>query len=390
MLIRKQIFIFLSLILFSTSTVHAVTEEEIRKQIADLQAQIDAIESSQGSYQFTRNLTVGSVGEDVRQLQIYLNSNGSLVAPAGAVGSPGSETTYFGARTRTALANWQFRNGVSPPVGYFGPITRARINAILGAPKPTELPITTTESPTETPPAEPIDVPPEATLPPSFDERVEHQIDSALDYDLTLLERSVQVLINEERKKFGAGELVWNAVIADVARAHSADQAADNGALTNPDVLCHYPLIRHEGIRGEYMMSDRLKVGGVSYRSAGENIVMFSTAKNLLYVYKADSPPPDCIDVPTYNIGSGTKEERLALYQEILNQSLAAVEGLEKVDWVNKEWLTYEEIGAKAVELWMNSPGHRDNILRAGFNYSGVGITRVNDYLIITQNFVGR
>jgi peptidoglycan hydrolase-like protein with peptidoglycan-binding domain len=76
---------------------------------------------------FTRDLDVGSTGEDVKALQQYLNSMGFTIASAG-VGSPGNETTYFGALTRNALAKFQAANGISPAVGYFGPLTRSFVN----------------------------------------------------------------------------------------------------------------------------------------------------------------------------------------------------------------------------------------------------------------------
>ena len=85
----------------------------------------------QQSFTFTRDLTVGSVGEDVRQLQIFLNNQGFAVNTAGAPGSQGNETTYFGSLTRTALAQYQAANGIQPSVGYFGPITRTNVNAKL-------------------------------------------------------------------------------------------------------------------------------------------------------------------------------------------------------------------------------------------------------------------
>jgi len=67
-------------------------------------------------------------GEDVRQLQIYLNSKGFTVAPSGP-GSLGNETTYFGNATRAALIKFQKASGISPAAGYFGPLTRAYISS---------------------------------------------------------------------------------------------------------------------------------------------------------------------------------------------------------------------------------------------------------------------
>lgn len=80
--------------------------------------------------QFTRNLTIGSSGQDVRNLQIFLNSQGFTVALSGP-GSSGGETTLFGALTRAALARFQAANGIAPAVGYFGPLTRGVVNRRL-------------------------------------------------------------------------------------------------------------------------------------------------------------------------------------------------------------------------------------------------------------------
>lgn len=105
-------------------------------QIQQLQAQL-AAQSGGGapapSYNFTRNLTIGSVGDDVRALQQWLNANGYTVAASGP-GSSGNETRYFGPATRAALAKYQAAVGISPASGYFGPITRARIAQSGGAP----------------------------------------------------------------------------------------------------------------------------------------------------------------------------------------------------------------------------------------------------------------
>lgn len=75
---------------------------------------------------FTRDLDVGAVGEDVRALQVFLNTHGAVIAASG-VGSPGNETTYFGLLTQKALAKYQAAQGISPAAGYFGPKTRAYI-----------------------------------------------------------------------------------------------------------------------------------------------------------------------------------------------------------------------------------------------------------------------
>lgn len=80
----------------------------------------------QSAVSFSRSLTVGSTGNDVRVLQKYLNAKGYTLALTGP-GSLGNETETFGALTRAALVRFQKEHGIVPAVGFFGPITRAFI-----------------------------------------------------------------------------------------------------------------------------------------------------------------------------------------------------------------------------------------------------------------------
>lgn len=72
---------------------------------------------------FKRNITIGATGDDVKTLQIWLNTHGYTIASSGP-GASGNETTTFGARTQKALAKFQSKVGISPALGNFGPITR--------------------------------------------------------------------------------------------------------------------------------------------------------------------------------------------------------------------------------------------------------------------------
>ena len=77
---------------------------------------------------FTSNLTIGSRGDQVKALQVFLNTHGYVIASSGP-GSVGNETTMFGSLTKAALAKYQKAKGIKPAVGYFGPLTRASVNA---------------------------------------------------------------------------------------------------------------------------------------------------------------------------------------------------------------------------------------------------------------------
>jgi hypothetical protein len=77
---------------------------------------------------FKSNLTVGSLGSEVKALQEFLNAKGYTIATSGP-GSSGNETTRFGSLTRAALIKYQKAKGITPAVGYFGPLTRAAVEA---------------------------------------------------------------------------------------------------------------------------------------------------------------------------------------------------------------------------------------------------------------------
>ncbi len=98
-----------------------------------------------------RNLRVGMTGEDVRMLQVLLNSaTSSRIATEGA-GSPGNETTYFGNKTKAALVAFQemYPTEVLTPAGltrgsgFFGVLTRGKIVALCNIAK--ETPVVSTK-----------------------------------------------------------------------------------------------------------------------------------------------------------------------------------------------------------------------------------------------------
>jgi peptidoglycan hydrolase-like protein with peptidoglycan-binding domain len=75
---------------------------------------------------FPRSFGIGASGADVAALQTALVQKGFLTMP------PGAAKGFFGALTGAALAKYQTSTGL-PPVGRFGPLTRAKLIAELGS-----------------------------------------------------------------------------------------------------------------------------------------------------------------------------------------------------------------------------------------------------------------
>ncbi|MDE1919612.1 MAG: peptidoglycan-binding protein [Patescibacteria group bacterium] len=95
---------------------------------ASLQGKTAGSVASAAVHAFKKYLAMGSVGSDVKALQQYLNSHGYSISASGA-GSLGNETETFGPATRAALIKYQKAKNITPATGYFGPKTRAAIEA---------------------------------------------------------------------------------------------------------------------------------------------------------------------------------------------------------------------------------------------------------------------
>lgn len=76
------------------------------------------------SKNFKEDLMFGSEGESVRRLQTIL-SRDQEIYPEGIVSG------WFGPLTREAVVRFQRRHGIEPDGGFFGPLTRAKMNALL-------------------------------------------------------------------------------------------------------------------------------------------------------------------------------------------------------------------------------------------------------------------
>lgn len=95
--------------------------------------------SNLGAISINRILQFGNTGEDVRQLQIFLNSSPDTKLADSGPGSPGNETNYFGISTKNAVMKFQSKYaseilipaGLSSPTGVFGELSRSKINNLM-------------------------------------------------------------------------------------------------------------------------------------------------------------------------------------------------------------------------------------------------------------------
>lgn len=343
--------------------------EKLAEQIRDLEKQVFELLIQLRQIQqrapdkghralFVRTLSRGVFNEEVKQLQ-------NLLKEWPEIYPEGLATGYFGPLTEAAVRRFQQKHNIEP-IGIVGPRTRAKLNELTAIfyKQIENIPATK-----ETEKTEKVEI---------------------VSVDIQKLTLAIYESINKQRINNGLSPLVLDQTLGEIARRHSEDQATDNLALTKPDFLCHYPIIRHEGKAFGFSLGDRLRTYNQSFRLAGENIAIIPRIKSITYKYDIAEPIVDCPIAPQFTSGEGAPEERMRLYQKILDQSLVIVAGLKPVEIVRKDWRTSEEIVTKAVEGWMNSVGHRKNILNQEFNFSGMGIAEVNDYLIITNVFLRR
>ena len=142
-------FVVIAMMLMAVAPAQAKTAEELQAEITALMATINELQSQVGQggtsvasgicpYSWTRSLSSGSTGDDVKKLQMFLNaSEDTRVAMAGA-GSVGSETMYYGPATAAAVSKFQVKyradilspGGLVNPTGYFGAATIAKAKSL--------------------------------------------------------------------------------------------------------------------------------------------------------------------------------------------------------------------------------------------------------------------
>jgi uncharacterized protein YkwD len=155
--------------------------------------------------------------------------------------------------------------------------------------------------------------------------------------NISKLEKNIHDLINRERQKHGLALLAWNDTLSSIARKHSKDMADRN-------------YFSHDTPEG-HDFSYRYSQDGYSCAIHGQGNIYYTGAENI--------------------------------FQNNLYDQVVFTDGVSHYDWN-----TAGKIAESTVHGWMNSPGHRKNILTPYWKSEGIGVAiSPDDKVYITQNF---
>lgn len=221
-----------------------------------------------------------------------------------------------------------------------------------------------------------------------------------VDFDYSNFEIMIHDLVNKERVSSGLAPLEFNSDVARVAREHSQNLADENKSFSSFEAICSYPMIHHEGDDFGIYQSERLDNRGIKYfSSSGENIALLSAAQITL-TYQEGTVDDGEFEMCSKQRSEWDNEFKAKMDQQNTNQlSLTiladeiekrkkAFSATKSLDVSDIDWESDSDLARRAVEGWMNSPGHRENILKSEYNEAGMGVAFVNSYVIITQVFI--
>jgi uncharacterized protein YkwD len=163
---------------------------------------------------------------------------------------------------------------------------------------------------------------------------------AAESFDAALMTRLVHEYTNRERSRRRLAPFDYLLQLQQVAEAHSRDMAEK-----------HYFSHKSPGLFNKADLAERLRSASVSAVNYAENIAMLPISENYVGRPRSD--------------GRG-------------------------YDWEANN-RTYDQLARAAVDLWMNSAGHRRNILNESLTSLGVGCwigtQRGVPYVYFTQDF---
>lgn len=156
--------------------------------------------------------------------------------------------------------------------------------------------------------------------------------------DVSTLEQMIHEGINEQRSQNGLPPLTFDERLAGIARAHSQDMINRNFfAHVNPD--------------GKDPTARGADVGYSCYKNYGSYYT------------------------------TGIAEN---IFQDWTYGTIWYTNGIE----TNRDWKTPSDIEFDVVNGWMNSPGHRQNILTSTYNKEGIGVAVGSDGKVeVTEDF---
>ena len=221
-------------------------------------------------------------------------------------------------------------------------------------------------------------------------------------YNSSSLEAKMFDLVNDEREQAGFSRLKWNDQLAFGARAHSEDLADENEKFTAIGRTCDFPIIHHEGSEFGLYNSDRLNSRSIHYYTrTGENIALVSSAYYTVTYrpgFGIEEKLENCDNLrhkqeqgflSTMDKAETEAEKISVLKKEINDREKAYLQG-SVVEIDNLNWRDEDKVAQDTVKGWMDSPGHRANILTSEYDESGLGVAKVNGYVISSQTFIER
>lgn len=220
--------------------------------------------------------------------------------------------------------------------------------------------------------------------------------------NLRQLEFLTMELVNRERLKAGLKSVSWNKDLATVAQEHSQNLAEENTLFTGYDKACDFPIIHHEGIDFGHYNSDRMRSRGIYYYAkTGENIALVSAGNFTVKFLEGDPAQNELEECYTVRFKQDkTYEEKLEQAEEadakinIIKDEIELRKELynlySELELADIYWRTGLELAEESVKGWMNSSGHRENILSPDYDEAGIGAAYVNGYIIISQTFIKR